>query len=128
MQQPDLIILDVNLPGQDGFAVCRQVRQQADTPIILLTVRSEEDDIVHGLEIGADDYVSKPFSPRQLIARAQAALRRANPDPASTVSMSCHTGELTYDASRREVQIGDGEPIGLAPLESRLLGYLLMNA
>jgi DNA-binding response OmpR family regulator len=128
IQQPDLIILDVNLPDQDGFAVCRQVRQQADTPIILLTVRSEEDDIVQGLEIGADDYVCKPFSPRQLVARAQAALRRANSDAASRVSMSCHAGELTYDASRREVQIGDGEPIGLAPLENRLLGYLMMNA
>jgi DNA-binding response OmpR family regulator len=75
--EPDLLILDVNLPKVDGFTVCRRVREQADTPIILLTVRGEEDDIVRGLSLGADDYISKPFSPRQLVARAQAILRRA---------------------------------------------------
>ena len=76
-EQPDLIVLDVNMPRLDGFAVCRRIREQADTPIILLTVRGEEDDIVHGLKLGADDYITKPFSPRQLVARAQAVLRRA---------------------------------------------------
>ncbi len=65
-EQPDLIVLDVNMPRLDGFAVCRRIRKQADTPIILLTVRGEEDDIVHGLKLGADDYITKPFSPRQL--------------------------------------------------------------
>src|SRR5512138_2096152 len=89
--QPDLILLDVNLPGtpqlKDGFAICRQIRSQSDVPIILLTVRGEEDDIVHGLEVGADDYILKPFSPRQLIARVQAVIRRGrsidnSPSPA----------------------------------------------
>ena len=79
--KPDLIILDVNLPGkpglQDGFAICKRIRSESDIPIILLTVRDEEEDIVTGLEIGADDYVLKPFSPRQLVARIQAVLRRA---------------------------------------------------
>ncbi len=75
-ERPDLIVLDVNLPVIDGFTVCEQIRSQAETPIILLTVRGEEDDIVKGLKIGADDYIVKPFSPRQLVARAQAVLRR----------------------------------------------------
>src|SRR5215211_4120281 len=80
--QPDLIILDVNLPGtaelQDGFAICRRIRSESDVPIILLTVRGEEKDIVYGLEAGADDYILKPFSPRQLVARIQAVLRRSH--------------------------------------------------
>ncbi|MBN2503309.1 MAG: response regulator, partial [Anaerolineales bacterium] len=67
--QPDLILLDVNMPKVDGFTVCRQIREQSDVPIILLTVKNEEEDIVGGLDIGADDYITKPFSPRQLVAR-----------------------------------------------------------
>ena len=73
-EKPDLVVLDVNLPKLDGFAVCRRIREQADTPIILLTVRGEEDDVVRGLELGADDYITKPFSPRQLVARTQAVM------------------------------------------------------
>jgi DNA-binding response OmpR family regulator len=124
-EQPDLIVLDVNLPKLDGFAVCRRIREQADTPIILLTVRGEEDDIVRGLELGADDYISKPFSPRQLVARAQAVLRRAG--KASTPAI-VQAGELIMDAGRRELRIGQGPPVPLTPLESRLLGYLMVNA
>jgi DNA-binding response OmpR family regulator len=75
--QPDLIVLDVNLPKMDGFTVCQRIRKQADTPIILLTVRSSDEDIICGLEAGADVYMTKPFSPRQLVARAQALLRRS---------------------------------------------------
>jgi len=74
--QPDLIILDVNMPKISGFEVCRRIRMQANTPILMLTVRGEEDDIVGGLELGADDYIVKPFSPRQLVARVNAILRR----------------------------------------------------
>lgn len=123
-EQPDLIVLDVNMPRVDGFAVCRRIREQSDTPIILLTVRGEEDDIVHGLSLGADDYVTKPFSPRQLVARAHAVLRRAGRSVAPAVRQA---GELTLDLSRRELRLGGGEPVSLSPLESRLLDYLMLN-
>jgi DNA-binding response OmpR family regulator len=123
--RPDLVLLDVNLPKLDGFAVCQYIREQANTPILLLTVRDEEDDIVHGLELGADDYITKPFSPRQLVARAQAVLRRAGKVPAPAIRQ---VGDLTLDPTRREIRFDDGETISLTPLESRLLDYLMLNA
>jgi DNA-binding response OmpR family regulator len=113
------------MPKLDGFAVCRRIREQADTPILLLTVRGEEDDIVHGLELGADDYVTKPFSPRQLVARAHAVLRRAGKAVAPPVRT---VGELALDLSRRELRVGQNDPVPLTPLESRLLDYLMANA
>jgi DNA-binding response OmpR family regulator len=124
-EQPDLVILDLNMPKLDGFAVCRRIREQSDTPIILLTVRGEEDDIVRGLALGADDYMVKPFSPRQLVARAQAVLRRAGKTPAPAIRQ---VGALTLDPSRRELRLGEGEAISLTPLENRLLDYLMINA
>jgi DNA-binding response OmpR family regulator len=122
--QPDLIVLDVNLPKIDGFTVCRHIREQADTPILLLTVRDEEDDIVQGLGLGADDYITKPFSPRQLVARVQAVLRRAG--KISTPGER-QVGQVTFDLARREVRLGQAEAISLTPLESRLLDYLMLN-
>jgi len=122
---PDLVLLDVNLPKLDGFTVCQRIREQADTPILLLTVRGEEDDIVHGLKLGADDYVTKPFSPRQLVARANAILRRAGRAAPSTVRQ---VGELSLDPSRRELRLGTGDAVALTPLEGRLLDYLMLNA
>ena len=124
-EQPDLIVLDINLPKIDGFTVCQRIRQQDDTPILLLTVRGEEDDIVRGLELGADDYITKPFSPRQLVARAQAVLRRAGKASPPGVRQ---VGTLTFDPRRREVTLDQGEAISLTPLESRLLDYLMLNA
>lgn len=124
-EQPDFIVLDVNLPHLDGFSVCRRIREQSDVPILLLTVRAEEDDIVRGLELGADDYITKPFSPRQLVARAQAVLRRAGRTPAPAVR---HLGDLVLDSSRRELRLAQGEPVPLTPLETRLLEYLMLNA
>lgn len=124
-EQPDIIILDVNMPKMDGFAVCRRIREKSDTPIILLTVRGEEDDIVQGLEIGADDYIVKPFSPRQLVARAHAVLRRAGQTPHPT---KIQVGDLMYDSTKREVSIGSSNPTSLTPLESRLLECLIVNA
>jgi DNA-binding response OmpR family regulator len=124
-EQPDLIVLDVNMPKLDGFAVCRRIRAQADTPIILLTVRGEEDDIVDGLRLGADDYITKPFSPRQLVARAHAVLRRAGK---VTVPAIRQAGGLALDPSRRELSFADQETVSLTPLESRLLDYLMLNA
>jgi len=123
--QPDLVVLDVNLPKMDGFAVCRQIREQGDTPVLLLTVRGDEDDIVRGLKLGADDYVTKPFSPRQLVARAQAVLRRAGKAPSQAIRQ---VDGLALDPSRRELRVDQGPPISLTPLESRLLDYLMLNA
>jgi len=124
-ESPDLIVLDVNLPKLDGFKVCQRIREQADTPILLLTVRGEEDDIVHGLGLGADDYITKPFSPRQLVARAQAVLRRAGQTPVPAIR---RFGVLTLDPNRREMRIGEDEAVSLTPLESRLLDYMMLNA
>lgn len=127
--EPDLIILDVNLPDDNGFDICREIRQESDVPIILLTVRGEEDDIVRGLEIGADDYITKPYSPRQLVARTQAVLRRfAASSKSEPVPTRREVGNLKLDPGRREVRVNDGEPISLTPLESRLLDYLMVNA
>jgi DNA-binding response OmpR family regulator len=124
-EQPDLIILDLNLPKIDGFTVCRRIRAEADTPIIMLTVRGEEDDIVRGLELGADDYIPKPFSPRQLVARMKAVLRRAGKTHVPAVH---RVGELALDANRRELRIGPDKNISLTPLENRLLRFLMINA
>jgi len=123
--KPDLIVLDVNLPKMDGFTVCQRIRKEADTPIIMLTVRGEDDDIVHGLELGADDYIPKPFSPRQLVARAQAVLRRAGQ---ATSPAPREAGNLHLSTSRREVRIGESEPIALTVLEGRLLDCLIINS
>jgi DNA-binding response OmpR family regulator len=123
--QPTIVILDVNLPQMDGFAVCQTIRAQSDTPIILLTVREAEDDIVHGLGVGADDYIVKPFSPRQLVARVQAVLRRTGRGEQTAVRQA---GPLTLDINRREIRIANGEAISLTPLENRLLDYLMLNA
>lgn len=124
-EKPDLIVLDVNLPKMDGFTVCQRIRREAETPIIMLTVRSEDEDVVHGLEVGADDYIAKPFSPRQLVARANAVLRRTGQIPVHAIRQ---VGYLHLSPSAREVRVGSGEPVALTPLEGRLLDYLMVNA
>jgi DNA-binding response OmpR family regulator len=125
-ENPDLIILDVNMPQVDGFEVCRRVRSQSNTPIILLTVRGEEDDIVVGLEIGADDYIVKPFSPRQLVARVKAILRRVGQQ---LPKVELQAGDLRLLPGKREVFLGpDNEPVPLTPLENHLLECLMVNA
>jgi DNA-binding response OmpR family regulator len=123
--QPELVVLDVNLPDIDGFALCHQMRQEADTPIIMLTVRGDDDDVIQGLELGADDYIHKPFSPRQLVARIQAVLRRAGKSPVPAVR---RVGDLTLDVGRREARVGPDKIIPLTSLEAKLLDYLMLNA
>jgi two-component system response regulator MtrA len=130
--RPDLILLDVNLPGttqlKDGFAICQHIRSQSDVPIILLTVRGEENDIVHGLEAGADDYVLKPFSPRQLVARVQAVLRRGRSVESSSPRARLSLDGLDFNPKLREVSLNDGTVKSLTSLESRLLESWLLNA
>ena len=130
-ESPDLIILDLNLPKMDGLTVCRRIRAQAATPIIILSVRSEENDVVEGLKLGADDYIVKPFSPRQLVARAEALLRRASVLSATDTSerpVVLAVGDLTLDLSRNEVT-RQGETLEhLTKLECRLLEILLRNS
>ncbi|HNP73604.1 MAG TPA: response regulator transcription factor [Kouleothrix sp.] len=122
-EQPDLVILDVNLPTLSGFEVCRRIRAEAATPIMMLTVRNSEEDQVHGLDGGADDYLTKPFSPRTLLARVRALLRRADIDRPAPLS----AGDLTLDVERQSVSVR-GLPVRLTSLEFRLLQYLLANA
>ncbi|HEU5011977.1 MAG TPA: response regulator transcription factor [Roseiflexaceae bacterium] len=123
-EQPDLVILDINLPKRNGLEVCRQIRSEASTPIMLLTVRSSEEDQVTGLDQGADDYLTKPFSPRTLLARVRALLRRAGVErPASQAS-----GDIQIDTEQQTVSVCSGAPIRLTSLEFRLLQYLLANA
>lgn len=122
---PDLIILDLNLPKLDGLSVCRQIRSQDNTPIIILSVCGEEDDIVCGLKLGADDYMIKPFSPRQMVARAEAILRRSGntiPAPGPLTA-----DDLTLDLSRCQVLRNEELLAKLTPLECRLLEILLLN-
>ena len=129
--QPDFIILDVNLPGtadlQDGFAICQRIRSESDVPIILLTVRGEEKDIVYGLEAGADDYILKPFSPRQLLARVQAVTRRSQGNSNSRPATFSVDG-LEFNPRLREVVLENETPKTLTQLESRLLEALMINA
>jgi len=127
---PDLILLDIMLPGLDGFDVCRIIRQEFSTPIIFLTARDDEIDRVLGLEIGADDYLTKPFSMRELMARVKANLRRVKLDhvvaesQADEISKMVKYGDLELDFLRREVRI-DGKPVPLKPKEYELLVFLV---
>jgi DNA-binding response OmpR family regulator len=122
--QPSLIVLDLMLPDIDGIEICRRIRQKSDLPILMLTARDEDVDKIIGLEVGADDYMTKPFNPRELVARVKSILRRAAPERKDPESAVIHHGELTVDAGRREVRVGDVE-VQLAPKEFDLLWELL---
>ncbi len=114
--QPDLVLLDLMLPGIDGIEVCKRIRAESDVPIVMLTAKSDTADVVLGLEAGADDYVPKPFKPRELVARVRARLRRRDDDESETL----HVADLTIDVAGHQVTRGDAQ-INLTPLEFDLL-------
>lgn len=122
----DLIVLDIMLPGVDGLEVCRRIRSTSRTPILFLSARSDEIDRVLGLELGGDDYLTKPFSPRELVARVRAILRRSNDDsvPPESPGRTTQHGGLTVDLDRHEAQY-DGELVALTATELGLLAALL---
>ena len=123
-ESPELLILDINMPGLTGFQVCEEVRRTSRVPVMMLTVRGEEEDLVRALELGADDYLNKPFSPRTLLARVKALLRRAGLE----VSAPASAGRLKLDMEEHTLQIGTRPVIRLTKLELRLLQYLLANS
>jgi len=126
-EQPDVVVLDVGLPGMSGFEVCRRLRAISDVPILMLTVRGEEMERLKGLELGADDYIVKPFSPLELVARTRAVLRRSQAAPLAVSSRIIVDGELTLDLDNREV-ILRGQSAKLTPTEGRILSQLVANA
>lgn len=124
-EQPDLVVLDVQIPEIDGWAVCRAIRQQAATPIIMLTVRDSDGDIVEGLGLGADDYMTKPFSHSELVARVQSVMRRAGmAQPPRRLTFAGYT----LDSERHTLQVGDTPPVQLTSLEVKLLESLMVNS
>ncbi|MBS1249850.1 MAG: Transcriptional regulatory protein KdpE [Chloroflexi bacterium] len=126
-QLPDLILLDVMMPDMSGFEVLRKIREVNTVPVIMLTAKGEEEDRIHGLELGADDYVTKPFSPRELVSRVKAVLRRTKTFQEEQVDIVEVDSRFRIDFSRREVWV-EGEKVDLRPTEYRLLYHLVKNA
>ena len=122
--QPDLIILDLMLPGMDGLEICRILRQESDVPIVMLTARADEEDRLAGLDLGADDYVTKPFSPRELAARIRAVLRRSARDELEGGAARLDYESISMEMRQRTVHV-DGTQIHLTPTEIRLLALLM---
>jgi two-component system, OmpR family, alkaline phosphatase synthesis response regulator PhoP len=124
---PSLVVLDLMLPGMSGYEVCRAIRQDSNVPIIMLTARDEDVDKIVGLELGADDYLTKPFNPRELVARVKAILRRAENSAGHGATSVVRVGKLTVDKQRREVRI-DGTELPVRTKEFDLLATLAENA
>ena len=120
---PDLIVLDLMLPGSDGLQVCRTLRRESEVPIIMLTARTTEDDKLAGLNVGADDYVTKPFSPKELAARVRTVLRRLPDESLARGPAEIQSGELVLDFVKHEASVA-GRPLRLTPVEFKLLGVL----
>ncbi len=120
-KKPDILVLDLMLPGVSGLDVCRQIRKESETPILMLTARDEETDRLIGLELGADDYVSKPFSPREVVARAKAILRRSRKTPEKTEPFKI--GKFIVDTAGYTVS-AEGSPVDLTPTEYRIFELL----
>jgi two-component system alkaline phosphatase synthesis response regulator PhoP len=124
---PALLVLDVMLPRLDGWEVCKQIRAESDLPILMLTARDDDIDKIVGLELGADDYLTKPFNPRELVARVKAILRRTGPRRADDSTDALHLGNLVIDPARHEALV-DGRPVDLRAKEFDLLLALVENA
>lgn len=121
---PDLVVLDINLPSGSGFDVCKAIRARSTVPVMMLTARGDEEDLVRALELGADDYLTKPFSPRTLLARVRALLRRAGIEAGDTVE----AGRVSLDLEAHSISIGGKAAIRLTRLETRLLQILVAQA
>jgi DNA-binding response OmpR family regulator len=124
---PDLVILDLMLPKMDGYAVCRRIREFSAVPVIMLTARSSQVDMVHGFEVGADDYLTKPFSVTELLMRVQAVLRRSKWPEEIMVRQGFRAGPIEIDFAQHRVEV-EGQPVKLTPTEYRLLAYLASHA
>ncbi len=124
VEVPDLVVLDVNMPRVDGFEVCRQLRSESEVPILMLTVRGQEEDVVRGLDSGADDYMAKPFSPQTLLARVRALLRRS----ARSAPEVDAAGDISLDLEGQLLTVGNRTPVRLTRLELRLVQLLLTHA
>jgi len=125
-EPPDLVILDLMLPEVDGLDVCRSLRKESNVPIIMLTARVEETDRLIGLELGADDYVTKPFSPREVVARVRAVLRRTHPGAEGTADETLQVGNLVLDAARRALTVS-GKRVELTPSEFEILRAMMRS-
>src|SRR5512139_1199911 len=123
-EAPDLAFLDINLQGGSGFDICEAIRKQSRIPIMMLTARGEEEDLVRALDLGADDYLTKPFSPRTLLARVRALLRRSGVESGGAMTV----GRLRLDLEALVLHLGEGPAVKLTKLETRLLQILLANA
>lgn len=122
-RQPDLLVLDLMMPHVDGLDVCRILQRESDVPIVMVTARSSEDDVLLGLDLGADDYITKPYSPRELVARIRALLRRTNREPDDAAD-AYRVGDLVVDSVRHEVLL-DGAAVALTPREFAVLAALI---
>ncbi len=125
-ERPDLVILDVMMPKLDGYQVCQRVREMSDVPIIMLTARGREEDIIKGLDLGADDYLTKPFRVGELLARVRATLRRARTESFLSEEVTYSDNYLFVDLASRRVMV-DGELVKLTPTEYKLLAILIRN-
>ena len=126
-ETPDLVILDAGLPDMDGFSVCQEIRHFSDVPVMILSDQDKKSDIVHGLQIGADDYIIKPVRPLEFMARVASVLRRADSSACSGDKKFFRYGDLTVDFAGGEVCLGD-QRVNLAPIEFQLLYHLVRNA